>query len=322
MTTKRIAWMDAAKGFAILGVAMLHAMSPVMEGHLLMSRVYRVLYWLVNPTFFLLSGLVSGKVLTATSGERLGILKKRATQLMIPYATWAVIYFLLKEVFGRYMRYPQAPLWTVFLGNNPNGQFWFLYVFFLLSALALLLNGKTATPGCILALIVSFLAPLIPDWVRFPGIGLSYALFQMGFYFLGLRLSKVRFTCFSHGWLALICGVVGVGLIALFLLGIESWYTKLLYPLTVCYALFYGLSKLPEGWVIRSLSYLGQHSLDIYILHAPFLLMGRAVLRARLVDTPWIYAIAVTVLSTAGALLISRFILQRIKPLRLLLIGK
>lgn len=321
MTTKRIAWLDMSRGLAILAVVLIHSMSPVMDGHLFMSRIYRFLYWLVNPMFMLLAGLVSGKVVTATADQRLGILKKRATQFLIPYATWAVIYLAMRAVFKDYVRFESAPLWTIILGNNPDGQLWFLYVLFLLSALALLIREKTSILWCVLTLLVSFFAPLIPSHLRFPGIGLSYSLFQMGFYFLGLCLYRHRSSFFSHGFPALACAVLGLGQLILVLLGYEFWFLKLPAAFCVCYTLFYCCGRLPGGRIANGLSYLGQHSMEVYILHAPFLLVGRAILRPLLGSLPWLYALTMTACSSAAALLISHFILKKVKILRLLLLG-
>lgn len=323
MTSRRIQWIDAAKGVAILLVAWLHAVSPVMgEKGTPLFQLYNYIYWLVNPTFLLLAGLVSGKVLTANARGRLEILKKRSLQLLVPYCTWAVIYLGMKLVFKDHIRFDPAPLWTVALGNNPAGQLWFLYVFFLLTVLSLLIREKTMNIWLVCGLIISFLVPMIPISVCFPGIGLGYSLFQIGFYFGGLFLSRHRDKLFSSLPLALIAALLGLIQLILIMRNTDLWYFRLLGTAGVCYSLLYILSKLPGGWLVDGLSFLGQRSMDIYILHAPFLMVGRVIMLPLLGKLPWLYTFAMIVLSIAAALFTSRFILERIKPLRFLLLGK
>lgn len=55
--------LDIAKGIGIILVVIGHTMSPIMSGNVVMENVYKILYVFHMPLFFLLSGLVSSKLI-------------------------------------------------------------------------------------------------------------------------------------------------------------------------------------------------------------------------------------------------------------------
>ena len=91
------------------------------------------------PLFFLLAGLVAPKLVGGHTSSRTELIKHRATRLMIPYFTWAVIYAPMKILMKEQVRFQNDySLWTLLIGNNPDGQLWFLYVLFVLSVVSIL----------------------------------------------------------------------------------------------------------------------------------------------------------------------------------------
>ena len=322
MTTKRIAWIDIGKGIGIILVVLIHTMSPVMADSVLMQRVCNTIYWMVMPLFLLLLGLVSGKLLKVNTGKA-ELIGKRAKRLMIPYLSWAVVYLIMKAVLKSYVRFEPAPLWTIIIGNNPAGQLWYLYIaFVLLSVTVLFVNEKNITLWSIVTMVASFLAPLIPAKLSLPGIGLQYSLFQVGFFFAGLYLASRQENIFSNRGVALICGILWCGYAVARMFGFDPWYLK--FPSAVCitYAVIFCTAKLPSGKVSDALSYLGQNSMNVYVLHAPILLVGRVLIKPILGEMPWIYSVVMTVGAMAISLLLSRYIIKRVKLLRFLLLGE
>lgn len=73
--------------------------------------------------------------------------------------------------------------------------------------------------------------------------------------------------------------------------------------------------------VAKGLSYLGKNSMDIYIIHAPILVVGRTVLRRFGEAVPWAYVAVMSAAAVALSLVISRCIIQRVRLFRLLLLG-
>ncbi len=90
---KRLQWIDAAKGIAILGVLLTHISRVPIGNSAYHSLIFNNLFYIVAPfmpLFFFLSGL--------TFSDKNGIIKKRATQLIIPYVSWALFYYLIYNI--------------------------------------------------------------------------------------------------------------------------------------------------------------------------------------------------------------------------------
>lgn len=87
-------------------------------------------------------------------------------------------------------QYEYSP-WTLLVGNNPDGQLWFLYVLFMLSVIAIwFINERNIRYWVVFGVVISFVAPIIPKTIAFPGISLSFSLYQVGFYMLGIWLAS------------------------------------------------------------------------------------------------------------------------------------
>lgn len=322
MKKSRIEWIDIAKGFGILLVVAGHTMSPVMTGYPVMEKICQAIYMFHMPLFFLLAGLVCGKLLKAGRGERKSLLIGRAKRLLVPYATWAVIYIPIKLLMEDQVRFEQAPIWTVLLGNNPAGQLWFLYVLFLLSVITLFFVYRRSLPvWCVIGGIASILAPAIPVELGFPGIGLSFSTYQVGFFFMGLLLTEVRETCFRDGLLAVLFGIVWASCTLAVVLDLGMWYLEAIGAAGACYVICFCAGRLKTGKLTRFFGGLGRRSMEIYILHAPILVVCRILLKPFLAQLPWIYVLVVTVVSVTSSVLATELVIKKIKPLRFILFG-
>ena len=95
---KRNSSFDITKGIGIILVIIGHTMSPIMSGNKAMEKFYSILYIFHMPLFFLLSGLVSRKLIGGISNQfilKADLIKQRAVRLMIPYFSWAIIYSIM-----------------------------------------------------------------------------------------------------------------------------------------------------------------------------------------------------------------------------------
>lgn len=147
------------------------------------------------------------------TSSRTELIKHRATRLMIPYFTWAVIYAPMKILMKEQVRFQNDySLWTLLIGNNPDGQLWFLYVLFVLSVVSILfVNEKNLKWWCAAAVCASVAAPIIPSTIGLPGITLSFSMYQVGFFFLGMLLIPQRDCFFKNGKIALLCAAIWMG---------------------------------------------------------------------------------------------------------------
>lgn len=76
-----------------------------------------------------------------------------------------------------------------------------------------------------------------------------------------------------------------------------------------------------KGKMCKMLDYLGNHSMEVYIIHAPILILGRNVL-SKLIGNVWIYIVTLSIIAIILSLLIDKLILERCQWMGWLLVGK
>lgn len=97
------------------------------------------LYSFHMGVFFALSGFVMARRLYSGSYSLIDEVKKRAVRLLIPYFVYSFITIVPKIVLSAYVNNPYniSELWTLFVGNSPNGGMWFLWHLFFVTVLFL-----------------------------------------------------------------------------------------------------------------------------------------------------------------------------------------
>lgn len=321
--------LDIAKGLGILFVVLGHSFPNSLELSGASSILYNTLYSFHMPMFFFFSGLVSKKLLTTNKNEKIEALKNRFIRLMVPYFVFAVIYIPLRIIMAEYSRfsYDFTKLYTVFLGNNPNGELWFLYVLFWFSIVAILFaNKKNIKFITVFALAVTLCSPLVP--YAYNGISASNSLFQVFFFFLGIFTSiyyeKVR-TIFKLHWFAVFTAAFIAFEILLQTTGIYVFkiFTSLFATLGVlCISSVIARSKAMQKINVEGyFSQLGQYSMDIYIFHSPVAVIMRILLFSYLEIGGAVYTILTFFISTVISYFGSKLIVRKVKLLRLLLLG-
>lgn len=250
---------DIAKGIGIILVVIGHTMSPIMSGNIVMENIYDILYIFHMPLFFLLSGLVSSKLIGGTENSKLKwqLLKQRAIRLMVPYFFWAVVYSIMKPLMKEQVRfqYSYAPL-TILIGNNPEGQLWFLYVLFIVSAIVILCVRKQSLKWwTLMAIVISVVTPIIPANYSLPGISLSFSLYQVGYYFIGLCIIPQRDTFFRDRRIAISGMILFIGYLVLTLMRINVWYLKAIAGFGACCLILFFSRKLAQLELGNSLAW-------------------------------------------------------------------
>lgn len=323
MTKKRNESLDIAKGFAIIPVVLAHTISPVMEGHRIISWLYITIYGIILPLFFFTSGYLSTKLVTKPV-SRLELTKQRAPRLLIPYAVWALIYLPMKTVMSEHVRFQSEYKWySFFLGNNPDGQLWFLYVMFIVSMIAILfVTEKNLTIFTTIFLITSVFAPAIPHSIGFTSIALNFSLFQIGFFFLGIVVSlKCDYKKITNNKLMFtISTILLVAYGAILLINqARIWYLEAIASVCLIYSTMFISNRICKTKLSKPLSYLGKKSMEIYILHAPILVVGRIIF-TKLIPNANLYVITMTTVAIGLSILI-HIIINKIKIAKLLLFG-
>lgn len=317
---------DIAKGIGIILVVIGHVTSPVMLDNDILQQIYRGLYTFHMPLFFLLAGVSYG---LASHKVKIGggiqhFIKRRFLRLMVPYFTWALIYTPVKMIMKEYVRFKtNANPLTLLLGNNPDGELWFLYVLFLLNVIAvILINNKNALYWMSGGLAISAVSSFIPTSVAYPGISLSFSLYQVGFFFAGvwLGLEKSRFESLKQSFVICISGIAFVMFqIALFRhQEIESF--RIIAGIAGVLVVI-GISTLIERIAVgEKLCWLGVRSMQIFILHAPMLIVIRKFL-PKIIPNQYLYIPIASLIVIVGSLTFSELILNRTKLLKRLLVG-
>ncbi len=315
--------LDVAKGLGILLVVTGHTMSPVMSGHTVIEWLYSVIYTFHMPLFFFVSGYVATKLVTKPL-PKTELLKQRLIRLMIPYCVWAVIYLPMKMIMAEHVRFTDEYNWyTFFLGNNPDGQLWYLYVLFIISVFMIfLVNRKNLKAYTAIFMALSFLAPLIPYSISFTSISLTFSLYQVGFFFLGTLIAlNYDYNKLTTNHIAFIISalVLVAYSIVLWINKDEVWFLQTFVAICAIYVCLYLSSVISKTKVDKPFIYLGKKSMEIYMLHGPLLVVGRIIL-PKLIHNTGLYIITLSTISIVLSLLIS-LVINKIRVARLLLFG-
>lgn len=314
---------DVAKGLGIILVVIGHVMSPVMSGNSILEWLYSVIYTFHMPLFFFVSGYVAKKLVTKPVAKT-ELIKQRLLRLMVPYCVWAVIYLPMKIILAEHVRFSDEYKWySFFLGNNPDGQLWFLYVLFVISIFMIFfVTSKNISALTILFMIGSILAPLIPFSIGFTSITLTFSLHQVGFFFLGtLTAVKVDYNKVTTNITAfIISAVVLVSYsVVLWIRKEEVWFLQAMVALCAIYVCLFISALIAKTKVKAPFIYLGKKSMEIYLLHGPLLVIGRILLPV-IIHNTYLYLLVLSLISIVISLVIS-FVINKIKIARLLLFG-
>lgn len=323
--SNKIREISIAKGIGILFVVLGHTISPVMTDNAFLSATYSFIYYFHMPLFFFLAGIVYTKAVQAEGSiEKFQLIKKRAVRLMVPYFAWALLYTPLKIIMSGQARfsYDIADLWTLFIGNNPDGEMWFLYVLFVFSLIAILMvNKKNIHIYLVVFSLISFISPLLI--ASLPGISMSFSLFQIAFFFAGIYFTPKKVWIFNNWKLFIVSLLSFAGYLTLnSLLSLNLWFLKMIPAASgICIIMFISgyLANLPR--ISKALEHIGEYSMDIYIFHAPILVISRTLFLNFLSVSSGEYILITNLIAIPVSLVISRCIVRRIKLLRLLFLG-
>lgn len=141
MPKTRIRSVDIAKGIGIILVVLGHSLKQTQVDTRWMRALITLIYSFHMPLFFLLSGFVARKILNMkTYRDRLLYIKGRAVRLLIPYFFISLLYIPVKLKLASYAVKPftVSDSLKILVGQSPDVSLWFLYVLFVVSAVAAL----------------------------------------------------------------------------------------------------------------------------------------------------------------------------------------
>lgn len=304
--SKRIPWLDLAKGFAMLLVLIGHSMRDEMrQVSPVLDFIYRAFYIFHMSYFFWLSGY--SYRLSRDKGRTPGQILSRRLKKQLP--PWVIYTLLIFAVFALAIRIPAlkgtleeagyggmtlfAYLLNALQANNPWAyHLWFLYVLLLLMTILCaadgLTKGRYTTSVCIglivLGLAMLAVRPLLSlgEWWRL----VNYIALYLPMVCLGVLMAKWKLPDLAV-WLWGAAGLAYIVVRVVFFsdfsgnsLRVEDPAVRFLIYLMADLLLpgvMMALNRLFErGWLIltsigkKALLYLGRESMMIYLVHQPF----------------------------------------------------
>ncbi|HMT95152.1 MAG TPA: acyltransferase [Ferruginibacter sp.] len=293
MKTNRQAWVDYARGIAIILVLYRHVFEGIkyagisIEHYMPVEYANIMFYSFRMPLFFIVSGFFVAKSLQKRGlGNFIGT---KARTIIYPYFIWGFIQITLQLIFSSYVNADKEQMHYIYLLYSPRqvGQFWYLYALFNVAVLYVLV--KTVLK--------------IPVWIN-AGIGLlmyliSAYIFQHNFnvWFLSDILHYYLFFAIGDA----VSGFINnpknehylkspkILLLALLpFLALQAWYLYLnlqhpmphydyveyylpflflLIALVGCSFVILLSNQLEKQDSLKWLRVLGEHSLYIYVAH-------------------------------------------------------
>lgn len=314
---KRIEWVDSLKGFAIICVVLGHIADGYINANLfseyshILRGIYNFTYMFHMAVFFTLSGFsyrIAYYIRTKDSTELRNPhrYKGQVYNLVLIYVFYCVLTGVFKNILGRFASNPTALSDILWIWAKPISPYWYLYVlivYYMMFSIKRIRDANKAVLMPIFA-IVSMISHYIytKEWFQ-----VHLILYFVLYFYIGIRLAENKedilfgrmltsgLFCISVLFSVLfwnndkfICRIpivntiVGVG-ITLFLVKVFS---------SIALLSKHGL-----------LSFLGKHSLEIYVIHC-FLTAGNRVLFSRLgIVNIWVSIGLNMVLSISGSLL-------------------
>jgi fucose 4-O-acetylase-like acetyltransferase len=326
MSAERRLGLDVLKGAAILLVVFNHALLwPMRAGDRPSAFLYGIAFGTV-AAFSAVAGYVQG---LHPPREEWALLKKRAGQLLVPWAIWAPIYaalpFVWRAVGGGTLPFTIEPWpWVreILLGGGP---LWFLTVLFAATAVCAFCDTRTASwwPAYVGiaaygAVAVACSARNVSPLEAGAGTFWPIAPLYVAAFWYGLRIARHRVAGARHLLLgAVIAGSMVAGGAVTYLRAVQAearWLMWLPYGIGFiggCAALLYAVTPGVPGQGVRALlrvarllARIGRASLGIYVLHPALVAPGLLVAHGR--GGAWV-ALAVSAAAVgAGTVLVER----------------
>ena len=273
---KRLDWIDALKGFAILSVVIGHCIDGVISAHTYteytyaMQTIYDFIYAFHMPLFFAISGYVFW-----LSKSYLKY-KSKILDFGLIYVFWSIVIWISKFILAKDVNTPLEinALFRIFY--QPIQLYWYLYVliclYILISWIKPFINGKLLLTAAVCAVGIKFLSP--------PPV-ISQIFYHLPFFLLGCILAKsslLKNIKFIH--IAIFLLLI-IGNCALYLTGIPQnpiFFTLRRFiianaAILLCFKIFETIR--PN----RLLVTLGVHTLVIYVIHCYFTAGVRVVMK-------------------------------------------
>ena len=311
--TKRLDWLDFAKGIAIVLVVVGHAgrgisSAGISDTNNVLSLIDAIIYAFHMPFFFILSGVTFG--IRPPENVKPDLLK-RVWRIFYVMTIWTYAFLFLRALSGDHPNTRGA--WTDILvfPVPPFAHFWFLWALLLNILVFTLLrlffqkffSEKVFWAGAfLLVLFVNLAVTIPPSFSQYFSAALSYsAAFVVG---ANLGIHTVH-TNISESPRYLMSSVLFL-ILLLASVSIETPFSRVASGTILSLILLPTLIFLAEkfytsGWV-QAIIYLGALSLPIYVMHTIFSAFFRIVFFQIGINNLWVHLVLGTAIGVLGPL--------------------
>lgn len=262
--SKRIQWIDNAKGIGIILVVYGHVILGLHDSSIHWNTLnyqlqYTFIYHFHMALFMFLSGIFVDSWLKKKPG--VGIKNKLFT-LIWPYFLWGGLQGLVMQLFSGVTNRGQGISQILALPYKPYAQFWFLYDLFFMFLIYMLLS-KFMSKKMILgiSMLMYLFAPLMHGW-EFSRISSFFIFFVLGSLIKDVDFSKVMNIGIIVLFVALNLGyyVISSDMASHLMMNqMMTFVVAVVGIFTACIV----AKKVHWNW----LSYVGSISMPIYIMH-------------------------------------------------------
>jgi len=150
-TKSRLAWVDYAKGIALILVAYRHILIGFERAglpiHIVLLKANEMFFSFRMPLFFILSGIFISKSLEKRGW--LNLIKTKWQTLLYPYIIWCVIQITFQILFSKYTNSDRTLHDYTYILTNPDAldQMWYLFALFNVSTLYIILKSLLKIPS-------------------------------------------------------------------------------------------------------------------------------------------------------------------------------
>ena len=324
---KRIDWLDAIKGLAIISVVFGHALRGYVENNAfpdvntVMREIMDWIYTWHMPLFFLVSG-VSFYLSCLKTGINKEKIKKQTVNLLLLYLIFVVALCLLKTVFSAFVDNKiglSQILINILLPGTVMWYLWVLVIYYLAFTFiesciikSSVNHDKIRLTVFAILTVISYCGSVINKSQEIR-LCMKNLICYAAFFYLGVMLARYIGTSMKKSWIIVATYVISMTYIVFYFLSGEKYgvlpdmVTALLETLNafaICLMCLDSFSRIcslgKNGLLVR----LGKQSLVIYLLHT-YLVTALKVVFVRLGIGNWVIALIIT---TVIPLIITYFI--------------
>ena len=316
-SSKRIGYIDALKGFAILCVVMGH----VADGNLTANSqpdyrwfsytVFNVIYAFHMPLFMMISGFVFRSAYGKSGAIDSDKVKKQVYNLIVIYFFFSVAYGIVKLLLANFTNHSTDIKSILMIPVLAIAPYWYLYV---LIGLYLVFSWKKFDSlNCYMVLFLLTVMSIVSGLWTIRYFEISRILYYSLFFYIGMLHRTKKDIIIGNKLLSLILLIAAITLFVFFWnsennientidkIFLVNFITALGISLTIWY-LFENIKFLSKN---RFLQFLGRYSLEIYVIHCIFTAGIRVILQKLGIENVYICFVLNTVVSTAIPIMIS-----------------